>query len=158
MYATEPNAGLASNTSARKFASILYLLWQANAITPAGGFAPLDDTHQIRCAESWGVVEALDLVSVCGGDQLTRIAIADLQGRAGLSEGNGAISVYFGLEPCLGYRLFDYIHLAAENAGQPDLKVAQPTEILESGSREVLCERRPAGNGPVDEPEGRRVS
>lgn len=62
--------------------------------------------HQIRCAEIWGGVEAVDqdvstsslaisiysapcagasggdiyYVSVCGGDQLTRIAIADLQG------------------------------------------------------------------------------
>lgn len=62
--------------------------------------------HQIRCAEIWGGVEAVNqdvstssleisiysspcegaaggdiyYVSVCGGDQLTRIAIADLQG------------------------------------------------------------------------------
>lgn len=62
--------------------------------------------HQIRCAEIWGGVERVDqdvatlslaisiysapcdgtaggdiyYVSVCGGDQLTRIAIADLQG------------------------------------------------------------------------------
>jgi len=62
--------------------------------------------HQIRCAEIWGGIEAVDqdvstsslaisifsspcdgtaggdiyYVSVCGGDQLTRIAIADLQG------------------------------------------------------------------------------
>ena len=62
--------------------------------------------HQIRCAEIWGGIERVDqdvstsslaisiysapceglaggdiyYVSVCGGDQLTRIAIADLQG------------------------------------------------------------------------------
>jgi serine phosphatase RsbU (regulator of sigma subunit) len=62
--------------------------------------------HQIRCAEIWGGIEAVDqdvstsslaislysapckgaaggdiyYVSVCGGDQLTRIVVADLQG------------------------------------------------------------------------------
>jgi sigma-B regulation protein RsbU (phosphoserine phosphatase) len=83
--------------------------------------------HQIRCAEIWGGVEAVDqdlstsslaisiysapcagaaggdiyYVSVCGGDQLTRIAIADLQGHG---EGVSAMSrrIYASLLDHLG--------------------------------------------------------
>ena len=83
--------------------------------------------HQIRCAEIWGGVEAVDqdvstsslaisiysapfagaaggdiyYVSVCGGDQLTRIAIADLQGHG---EGVSALSrrIYSSLLDHLG--------------------------------------------------------
>ena len=52
--------------------------------------------------------------------------------RAGLSEGTRAVPVNLGLKTILPHRLFDDIHLAAQNSGQAPFEVAQAAEIIET--------------------------
>src|ERR1017187_3911944 len=60
--------------------------------------------------------------------------------RAGLSEGKGAVPVDLYLKTLLAHRLFDDIHLAAQNAGQALFEIAQTAEIIEPWRREILAE------------------
>ena len=66
--------------------------------------------------------------------------------RAGFSEGKGAVPVDLFLEPLLAHRLFDHIHLAAEQLGQMLLKIVQPAEIVKAAMRKVLAQ----ANGYID--------
>src|ERR1700733_7076651 len=60
--------------------------------------------------------------------------------RAVLSEGNGAVPVDLCLKTLLAHRLFDDIHLAAQNAGQAPFELAQAAEIIETWRREIIAE------------------
>src|ERR1022692_1896829 len=60
--------------------------------------------------------------------------------RAGLSEGKGTVPVDLYLKTLLAHRLFDDIHLAAQNAGQALFEIAQTAEIIEPWRREILAE------------------
>src|SRR5580658_2327202 len=56
--------------------------------------------------------------------------------RAGFSEGKGTVPVDLCLKAFFAHRLFDHIHLAAKNTGQPPFELAQAAEIVEAGRRE----------------------
>src|SRR6266571_4891012 len=60
--------------------------------------------------------------------------------RAGFSEGKGAVPVDLFLETLLAHRLFNHVHLAAEQLGQMLLKVFQPAEIVKAALRKVLAQ------------------
>ena len=60
--------------------------------------------------------------------------------RAGLSESKGAVPVNLGLKTFLAHRLFDDIHLSAQNAGQTPFEMGQAAEIIETSRREILAE------------------
>src|ERR1035438_4788499 len=60
--------------------------------------------------------------------------------RAGLSEGKGPVPVDLCLKTLLAHRLFDDIHLAAQDSGQTPFEIAQTAEIIEAWRREILTE------------------
>src|SRR5580658_8219518 len=68
--------------------------------------------------------------------------------RAGFSEGTGAVPVNLCLKTLFAYRLFDDIHLAAQNTGETPFELAQAAEIIETWCRELLAQT----HGHIDIP------
>ena len=60
--------------------------------------------------------------------------------RAGFSEGKGAVPVDLSLKALFAHRLFDDIHLAAENLRKTLFEIIQVAEIVETRFREICAE------------------
>jgi hypothetical protein len=60
--------------------------------------------------------------------------------RAGFSEGKGAVPINLSLEPLFANRLFDNIHLAAENFRKAAFEIVQAADVIETSGREILTQ------------------